>query len=274
MYSSATRHLLFTTCHRSPATCHLPFSICRLLLAICHLPSANCYLLFAICCPPFAICHLPFPFPIHYLPFAAWPLAICHYATCHLPFAIHCAPLGHVPLVIRYISSHVCCNCHYFPSPSPPISNSWWSHFSSGDRRMPAMIPEPHPIDIKHAPAPHSGQSPPEGTVTLAPRICPSSHLSLAQTNTIRRAPTTPDATRPSFFSLAQAHMGESAPSVSVATNMPLQSASKPGSGMGQLALHEKTSRGSLLLVNDRGMETHGGTGYGYLWVWVRVPLS
>ena len=210
-----TKHRFFP-CHLHP--CHLhspPFATPAIYThAICHpcrvrhLPLATATRL--SCCVPLL------------------PFATCHH-VCHLPFATcHLPP--RVPHAI----------CHSQPRVLPAIRTA--AHNSSAGQ-MPMLRHVPHPGATERAHSPRRGQSPPGGAAAHVLHTRTTNHRLTAQTGSPGMGHGAPGGSSPSFFSPAQAHVGESALSVSGATNTISQNATNPSSGTAHPAPPGRTSR-------------------------------
>ena len=114
---------------------------------------------------------------------------------------------------------------------------------------MPISTREPHPDTFAPAPSLHLAQSLRESTVACIPPIGDiTNHLTVLK-GVPRTAPSVSGETSSRFFRLVQAHVVESAWSVSAAMTTPSQSetAPTPSYGTGHQAQCKRTSRGAWL---------------------------
>ena len=198
----------------SPFCAHLSRLMTHLTACPLHLLFHACSLLIATT----AICHL--------LP------TIQHLRRCHSPNQ-PAAPLhaNNLPF-----ATATCCS---------PRTYTIATGHSSGEQQVPHMMSGHHPGAIVHIPNPHHVLSLQGSVIAHALHLMTlNRHLAIW-----RNVPATrgvPNGTNPDFFSPAQAHMGESAWSASVATNTPSQGAKMPSSGMAQSAQPRRMTKDAL----------------------------
>ena len=208
--------------------------------SITHLPIA--------CCAPllFRLSPRRSPFFALFCYTAVRRLAVsshCCLLHCRLPPAAVCHPAVNLSAVCRLASSALC-NAPATNRCSPPLCHEFNPSTRCVEQRLPLSTREPRPDVSAVAPDPRPGPSLQGGSGAHVPLIGVTKAY---QTGGRRVRGTTPGASRPRFFSPAQAHVAESARFASAATIIPLQSATTQGSGMDRQPLPEGTNRDGWL---------------------------